>query len=390
MAQPAPQRIIGLMSGTSVDGIDAALVEIHEPEDTWRMSVLAHETYPYPDALRQQLLDASYPDTSRVDLICHANMAVGHCFADAALAVADLAGLPIEQVDLIGSHGQTLYHIPQATAEHLASTLQIGEPCVIAERTGVTTVADFRPRDMAAGGIGAPLAPYGHHLLFAHPQRTRAVQNIGGIGNVSVLANADPLHTLAFDTGPGNMVMDEAVRHYTHGEQHYDAGGELAAQGTVHPDLLEALMAHPFVAQAPPKATGREAFGRHFWRDVLTRAETLNLSANDVVRTCAAFTAESIGLNYERFIAPHTAIDDVIICGGGAENPVLLEMLRQRLHPTPVYTPDAFGYPNQALEAILFALLAHATVRGRPANAPRTTGATHPVILGKIIPGHPF
>ncbi len=386
------QRVIGLMSGTSVDGVDAAMIEVRDEPPSVRVQVLAHETYPYPPQLREQLLAASYPESSSVDLICHANVAVGNCFADAAIAIAASAELPLDQVDLIGSHGQTIYHIPVATTAPLRhlSTLQIGEPCIIAERTGVTTVADFRPRDMAAGGLGAPLAPYGHHLLFADPQRPKLVQNIGGIANVSALTETDAMQTLAFDTGPGNMLIDEAVHHATGGRQQYDVGGQLAAQGREHAGLLAELLQHPFLTQDPPKATGREAFGKAFWQHIHDRAIDLNLSPADIVRTCTAFTVESIVLNYERFIFPHSTIHDIIVCGGGAENPLLMQLFRQRVDPIPVVTPEHYGYPNAALEAIIFGLLAHATLNRRPANIPRTTGATHPVILGKIVPGRYF
>ena len=385
-------RVVGLMSGTSVDGVDAACVEVHGNGPSTQVRVLAHATYPYAPDLREQILAASYPESGQVDLICHVNVAVGECFAEATLAIIEAAGLKPDEVDLIGSHGQTLYHIPTAITHpprsaRLASTLQVGEPCVIAERTGITTVADFRPRDMAAGGVGAPLAPYAHHLLFADPDHPKLVQNIGGIGNVSVLAQSDLTQTLAFDTGPGNMLMDAAVTHFTAGQQFYDAGGEFASQGTVHPDLLATLMQHPFVHQAPPKATGREAFGHHLWQEIQAQAQALNLSVTDVVRTCTAFTVDSMVFNYEQFVYPQYNIDEIIVCGGGAENPVLMQMLRDRVSPIPVHTPEDYGYPNEALEAILSAMLAHATIHGQPANIPRTTGATHAVILGKIIPG---
>lgn len=391
VTQQAAQRIIGLISGTSVDGIDAVLIEAGSSGRATQVRVLAHATYPYPPELRTQILAASYPESSSVDLICHLNFALGTRFAEAALAIASAARLPIEQVDLIGSHGQTIYHIPVALTSppRQASTLQIGEPCVIAERTGVTTVADFRPRDMAAGGLGAPLAPYGHFLLFADAQRPKLVQNIGGIANVSVLASPDIMQTLAFDTGPGNMLIDEAVRHYTGGAQHYDAEGQMAAQGKVHPELLASLLQHPFLTQPPPKATGREAFGRGLWRTILQQAEALRLAPADVVRTCTAFTVEAVALNYERFIFPYWPMQEVVVCGGGADNPVLLRLLHERLQPLAVTTPETYGYPNAALEAILFALLARATMQGHTANVPCSTGAAHPVILGKIVPAAP-
>ena len=376
------------MSGTSVDGIDAVLATIHGPDPGIRVRVLAHTTSPYPPALREQILAASYPESSSVDLICHLNFVLGERFAEAALAVAQVANIPIDRVDLIGSHGQTLYHIPVATTSppRQVSTLQIGEPCIIAERTGVTTVADFRPRDMAAGGLGAPLAPYGHFLLFADPQRPKIVQNIGGIANATVLGGGDLLHSLAFDTGPGNMLIDEALRHFTAGQQHYDVDGQMAARGTVHQGLLAELLQHPFMTQPPPKATGRETFGKTFFQTILERSSTLGLTPADVVSTCTAFTVEAILLHYQQFIFPHWPIAEVVVCGGGASNPVLLGWLRERLRPCPVTTPDDYGYPNEALEALVFAVLAHATLHGQASNIPRATGARHAVILGKIVP----
>jgi anhydro-N-acetylmuramic acid kinase len=392
MKNRSTQCVIGLISGTSVDGVDAALIEVRDDGLPMSVHVLAYDTYPYPEYLREQLLAAAYPDSSSVDLICHLNVAVGACFAEAAIAIAAAADVPIEVVDLIGSHGQTIHHIPVATTtpRRSVSTLQIGEPCVIAERTGVTTVADFRPRDMAAGGLGAPLAPYGHYQLFADPQRPKLVQNIGGIANVSALTETDVMQTLAFDTGPGNMLIDEAARHATGGQQQFDAGGQLAAQGQSHAGLLSELLQHPFITQTPPKATGREAFGKHLWQRIRDRAADLNLSPADMARTCTAFTVESIALNYERFIFPHAAVDEIIVCGGGAENPLLMQLLRQRVQPISVVTPEHYGYPNAALEAIIFAMLAYATMHHRPSNIPRTTGATHPVVLGKIVPGRHF
>jgi anhydro-N-acetylmuramic acid kinase len=224
-------------------------------------------------------------------------------------------------------------------------------------------------------------------VLFADPERPKVVQNIGGIANVTVLAEPELQYTLAFDTGPGNMLMDEAVRHFTAGQQHYDIDGRLAAQGTVHQGVLMELLQHPFLHQPPPKATGREMFGKLLWHSLQERLSHLGLRPADVVRTCTAFTAASIVHNYERFIFPHWAISEVVVCGGGARNPVLMAMLRERLQPRMVTTPEDYGYPNDALEALLFAMLAHETLAGYPGNIPRATGARRPVILGKIVPG---
>lgn len=381
-------RVVGLMSGTSADGVDAALVEIEGHKRPQQVRVQAHATYPYPDELRQEILTASYPDSSSVDLLCHLNVTIGECFAAAVRQLVQTAGLRLDDIDLIGSHGQTVYHIPLVTTtpRRAVSTLQLGEPCVIAERTGITTVADFRPRDMAAGGLGAPLAPYGHFVLFAESERLKVVQNIGGIANVTVLAEADPGAILAFDTGPGNMLIDEAVRHFTAGRQHYDIDGRMAASGKTHRALLSELLEHPFLARTPPKATGREMFGRGLWQEILRRAHDLRLSPAEVVCTLTAFTVEAIGRNYDQFVLPHWPIAEVVVCGGGANNPVLMRLLQERLPACAFTTPDDYGYPNATLEAVLFALLAHATVHGQAGNIPRTTGARHPVVLGKIVP----
>jgi anhydro-N-acetylmuramic acid kinase len=382
-------RVIGLMSGTSADGVDAALIAIRGEGAGVEVDVLSHATYPYPADIRAQVLAASYPHSSSVDLICHLNATLGHCFADAACAVVAAADLSLDQVHLIGSHGQTIYHIPQVTTcpPRQRSTLQIGEPCIIAERTGLTTVADFRPRDMAAGGLGAPLSPYGHYVLFAKPGRPKLIQNIGGIANVTVLTGKGPEQTIAFDTGPGNMLIDEAVRHFTGGEQAFDRGGQIAATGKVHGGLLSELMQHPFITQEPPKATGREAFGAHFFHHILSRAAALGLPAEDVVATCTAFSAESISYHYASYILQHWPIAEVVVCGGGAQNPILMQMLTDRLPPScQISTPETYGYPNATLEAVLFALLAHATIHGVATNMPGTTGARYPTILGKIVP----
>lgn len=382
-------RAVGLMSGTSADGVDAALVALHGEGLDVEVEVLAHETYPYEASLRNLILSASYPESSSVDLICHLNAVLGHCFADAACAIVEAANVSLSQVHLIGSHGQTIYHIPQATPSppRLMSTLQIGEPCIIAERTGVTTVADFRPRDMAAGGLGAPLSPYGHYVLFARQKRPKLIQNIGGIANVTVLTGENLQNTVAFDTGPGNMLIDEAVRHFTQGQQGFDCDGKMAAAGKVDAGLLRELMQHPFIAQPPPKATGREAFGAQFFQQIVSRAKELKLTAEDVVATCTAFSAESIWQNYSAFILNRWSLDEVVVCGGGAQNPVLMDMLTERLPAScRISTPESYGYPNAALEAVLFALLAHATIDGITASMGSTTGTLHPTILGKIIP----
>ena len=388
-------RVVGLMSGTSADGVDAAIVDVG-PRG---VEVVAFDTYPYPAVLRREVMAACRPGQSGVDDLCHLNFALGEVFAEAVLRIARRARGGLASIDLIGSHGQTVYHIPGGRpfgGRRIRSTLQIGEPSIIAERTGITTVADFRPRDIAAGGQGAPLVPLADWLLFRHRRRTRAVQNIGGIANVTILpaprggrrkANAcDLADVLAFDTGPGNMIIDRVAQRATGGRLQYDKGGRLAARGRVHRGLLGDLMRHRFLRRRPPRTTGREEFGTQFADALLARARKQGISPADAIATATAFTAASIADAYRRF-SP-SPIDEVILCGGGSRNPILVGMITALVHPAGVALTDDFGIDADAKEAISFALLAARTIRGLPGNVPSATGARWPVILGKIVPGN--
>ncbi len=379
--------VLGLMSGTSVDGVDAAIVEIEgEPP---RLSVrLRHfTTIPFSPEQRRAIFRLFSPETSRVDVICAMNFRLGAWFADAALQAIAQAGLTPDQIDLVGSHGQTIHHLVGEDAP-TPSTLQIGEAAVIAERTGVTTVADFRVADVAAGGQGAPLVSYVDWLLLRHPHLNRAAQNIGGIGNVTWLpAESSSAPPISFDTGPGNMLIDAAVAHVTRGAQRYDEDGRIAARGRVHEKLLAELLAHPYLHQRPPKTAGREQFGAEFTASLWPRAQALGLSGPDLVATLTAFTAESIVRAYRDFLPAFP--DEIILSGGGALNPTLTAMLRQRAAPARVRRSDELGLPTDAKEAIAFAVLAYETIHRRPGNLPACTGARHPVILGKITPASP-
>ena len=372
------------MSGTSADGVDAAIVDLVGR----RVKLLAFETFPYPPKLRQAVLDLCRPETARADDVCHYNFVLGEAFAEAIVKLAAKAGIPLGTIDLIGSHGQTICHIPAGRRfgrRRIRSTLQIAEPCVIAERTGITTVAEFRPRDVAAGGEGAPLVPLADYLLFADRRRARAVQNIGGIANVTYLpAGGEPGGIVAFDTGPGNMVIDRLAGRVSGGRLRCDRGGRLARKGRVHDTLLRELMGHPYLRRRPPKSTGREAFGRAFADDLFRRARRRRIDGLDVLATATAWTAASIAEAYRRFLPAWP--DEVILCGGGARNAALTDMLAERLAPAAVRTTDEFGLSADAKEAVSFALLAAETIRGRCGNVPAATGARRPVVLGKIIP----
>jgi anhydro-N-acetylmuramic acid kinase len=381
-------RLAGLMSGTSADGVDAAIVDIRGRE----VRVLAFDTYPYRAALQREILRLCRPESAKLDEICHYNFVLGEVFAEAVIKLCKKSGIPLESVDLIGSHGQTIFHNPQGkryARRVVQSTLQIGEPSVIAQRTGITTVADFRPSDMAAGGEGAPLVPYADYILFSDRRLCRAVQNIGGIANVTFLpAMGDGVsrdEVLAFDTGPGNMVIDGVMRLITKGKRGYDRAGVVAAKGTVDEPLLAQMLRHPFLRRRPPKSTGREQFGQQYCEWLYETGRRAGLMPEDTVATATAFTAASIASAYRKFL-PRMP-DEMILCGGGAHNATLVRMLQQRLAGVRIRSTDEFGINVHAKEAVSFAILAYATIQGVPNNVPRATGASEPVVLGKIVPG---
>jgi anhydro-N-acetylmuramic acid kinase len=378
-------NVIGLMSGTSVDGVDAAVVEIDGAPPHLSVELLSFTFVPFDSDQRARIFALFDPATATVDRICHMNFAIGEWFAAATLQAIAEAGLMPAGVDLIGSHGQTIYHAVGQDSP-VRSTLQIGEAAVIAGRTGITTVSDFRVADVAAGGQGAPLVSYVDWLLLRHPSQARAVQNIGGIANVTYLPPGDdPAGVLAFDTGPGNMLIDYAAGQVTAGARAFDRDGLLAARGQVDERLLAELMAHPYLAQPPPKTTGREQFGVTFGAEVWARARAQGLSGQDLVATLTAFTATSIADAYRRFLPQMPG--EAILGGGGADNPALVAMLRQRLAPTRVTAHEAVGLSTKAKEAVAFAVLAYETIHGRPGNLPSCTGARTQKVLGKITPG---
>ena len=380
-------RVVGLMSGTSGDGVDAVLADIRGSGHDLKVRPLAFVSTAYPPGLQQRVLAVSVRGT--VAEVCHLNVVLGEWFARAALRVIRQAGLDPGKIDVIGSHGQTIHHLPNAVDEPgmgaVRSTLQIAESSVIAERTGVTTVANFRPRDMAAGGQGAPLTPYVHYVLLRDRKRSRLVVNLGGIGNVTYLPAGKGLESVtAFDTGPGNMVMDGVVRRLTKGREHMDPGGKLAARGRVAVGLLAKLLTHPYLKRNPPKSTGREEFGDDFVEQILAARKAHRLKLEDLLATCSLFTAITIGSGRKWLNGP---VDEVIVGGGGVRNRALMSNLSSVFSPVPVRTLETVGWESKAFEAVAFAVLAYQTVHGDCANVPSVTGATHPVVLGAITPG---
>lgn len=373
------RRVVGLMSGTSADGVDAALVEISGSGLASRCRPVGFRTTAYPPDVRRRLLALPKAEAKE---ICEMNFILGGLFARAVRELLAPLGAGPGDVDLIGSHGHTAWHCDPSQGG-VASTLQIGEAAVLAEATGAVVVSDFRTRDVAAGGSGAPLVPYADFLLFRKEGAVRALQNIGGIANVTVVP--DRLEgVFAFDSGPGNMVMDEVARAATAGKEQFDPSGRIAATGGVDDRLLRELLEHPYLRLAPPKSTGRELFGRPF-AEVLVRDFGPD-RLPDLLATVTRFTARSIQMAYERYVFPRTGIDEVWVSGGGAANETLMASIRELLDPIPVRILDEVSpIPGAGKEAVAFAILANEAIHESPANIPAATGAARPVVLGKIL-----
>jgi anhydro-N-acetylmuramic acid kinase len=396
--------VVGLISGTSMDGIDAALVRISGPATQPRVRLVAFATLNYSAPVRQTILRIATGEASTAGEISQLNFLLGELFAEAALRVCKKARISPSRLAAVGSHGQTIYHQGVPTREgarSITSTLQIAEPSVIAERTGVPVVADFRTADMAAGGQGAPLVPMVDYLLLPDARKGTVALNIGGIANFTVIpAGAKAVQVFGFDTGPGNMVIDGLVRHFTRGQKAYDAGGRWAAKGRALEPLLDEMLRLPFFSQPPPKSAGREQFGQDFIRQFfldrissdsaigkrrLTRQIGNRQSSivNDLLRTATELTARTIADALERFVLGKLAMHRLIISGGGAHNRLLVVRLAELLPNLRVHRSDEFGLDVDAKEAIAFAVLAHEAVRRKPANLPSATGARRPVLLGK-------
>jgi len=383
--------VIGLMSGTSADGVDASLCELSGGGgDKLNVRLVAQYEQEYPEMLRERILGAGDSDGAKTSELCELNFLLGEAFASAANALIDSSGVPRSEIDLIGSHGQTISHLPPRTEAHsfqLGSTLQIGEPAVIAERTGITVISNFRARDMAAGGQGAPLVPFVDYLLYASADSTRVALNMGGISNVTWLpAKGGPEQTVAYDTGPGNMIIDEMVRYLTQGEQSYDRDGSIAASGRVNAGLLEELLKHPFLKRVPPKSTGREEFGVDYAIEKFEYGVHHGIMPRDIIATATEFTALSIARSLKAFLLSKGSIDELIASGGGVLNPVLMDALRRDLPGIKISTSDDYGVPLKAKESLAFAVLGRETALGRPSNLPSATGAKGPRVLGQITP----
>ncbi len=379
-------KVVGLMSGTSLDGIDAALVELEDGAgDDISCRLIAFETYPFTPARRDEI-HAAMGAGGNAAALARLHARLGEWFADAVVAVCRAAGVPLGEIDVVGSHGQTIWHDPPRDGRR-GATLQLGCPATIAERMGVDVVSDFRSRDMAAGGEGAPLVPWVDRLLFTG-DRPRVLQNVGGMANLTRLPpRGDDGPLVAFDTGPGNALIDAAVALATDGREAFDRDGEWARAGTVDATLLEQLLADPYFQRPPPKSTGRERFGRPY----VERLAGANGPKGrgewaDLVATLTALTARSIAVAVRRWADPG-ADGEMIVTGGGSRNGALMDMLRRELDPLPVREGVALGIPPEAKEAVAFAVLAWAHLAGRPASVPEVTGATGARVLGSLTPG---
>ncbi len=380
------KHIIGLMSGTSLDGIDAVLTKIKGSGVNTRVTQIGFITYPFPVGLKELLLENSSVNKGNVSDICRLNFLISLIYADAVFALCKKSKFDIKNVDLIGSHGQTIHHLPQKKKYYgyeFGSTLQIGDPSVIAKKTGIPVIGDFRTGDVALGGEGAPLVPYFDFIMFHSKMKNRALLNIGGISNITVLnKKGTSADVLAFDTGPGNMMIDITAQKFFN--VNFDKGGKLALSGKVNSNLLNDLIRKDtFIDKVAPKSTGREYYGREFLSPFFRKYK--NVSGGDWLATVAAFTAYGVFRNYERFIRPETIIDELFVSGGGARNLFLMRSLRGYFGKSVnVKNVKDLGVSPDAKEAVCFAVLANETLSGNPSNIPRVTGAVKPTILGKI------
>lgn len=382
-------RVLGMMSGTSADGIDVALARISGAPPRLSAQLEQHHHVSFPAFIRKSILRLANGAVATTAEISELNFLIGEELARAAIAACKKWRVSLKEVSLIGSHGQTVFHLGAPARfqgkVRAASTLQIGETSIIAERTGVSTVGDFRPADMAAGGQGAPLIPFVDYLLYRDSERGRVALNIGGIANLTVIPRgARAADVFAFDTGPGNMIVDALVERITRGKSTYDHDARIALSGRTIQELLARLMREPYLRKRPPKSTGREQFGESYAQSLIAWGNQHHAGPADLVRTATVFTSLTIADAFRRFILPRTKVDELIVAGGGARNPLIMAQLAGSLPGIEIVPASRFGVPAEAKEAFGFAILAYETYHGRPSNLPSATGARHQVILGKI------
>ncbi len=383
-----PMPVLGMMSGTSADGIDVALARISGAPPNLNAKLLGHTSVKFPGAVRKEIFRVAEQHPVTAGALSQLNFRLGEVFAEAAIVACRKLRIAPKKIALIGSHGQTIFHQGKTVnflGRRTASTLQIGDPAIIAAYTGITIVGDFRPADIALGGQGAPLVPYADYLLYRHPKLGRVSLNLGGIANITVLPRAaQPQQVFAFDTGPANMLIDALVAHFTHGRLRFDENARLSSQGRSIPALLDELLRDPYLKLPPPKSTGREYYGHAYLKKLLALGRRYRAKPNDLIRAATISTALSVVDALNRFVTPKTKIHQLIISGGGAHNPLILAQLSAALPGVEVLPSSRLGIPEGAKEAFAFALLAYETFHKRPTNLPSATGARGPAILGKI------
>jgi len=378
-------RVAGIMSGTSVDGIDVAIVDIAEKSAALRVETVTFHSIPYPKLVREAILAVSNSMTHTAT-IARLGFLLGELYAAAVHETCRRKGVPLDSITLLGMHGQTIFHESESVeylGHRVASTLQIGEAAVVSERTGLWTISNFRERDIAAGGKGAPLVSIVDYLLFRHRRIGRVALNIGGIANITLIpAGAERCDVLAFDTGPGNMVIDALVTHMTGGKKHYDQDGKIGRRGKIHPRLLESMLSDPYFAFGPPKTAGREQFGQDFANGLIASG----LPLPDLIATATELTARSIAQAITTSISAEDRVKEVIVSGGGVHNGQIMRRLRELLPQLSVEPSSNHGIDPDAKEAVAFAVLAYEFIQGRPGNLPSATGARHQALLGKSSP----
>jgi anhydro-N-acetylmuramic acid kinase len=372
---------VGIMSGTSLDGIDVVIASIEGTYTNTRVEIKAFKTYPLTDGIIKRIKEAMNDQTCHAALISSLNMELGYLFGDAAIRCCQEAGIPLEDIEYVASHGQTIWHINEDNNPYLRSSLQLGEGSAIASIMKTTVVSNFRCADIASGGQGAPLVPYVDYLLFSDQKISRSLHNLGGISNFTYLekgCHEDDI--IACDTGPANMMINRACQVLYH--QPYDDGGKIAKSGQLIKPMFDELMAHPFLKEIPPKSTGREVFGDQLTDTFIERFQTCRYE--DIIHTLTQFTAQSIVDAYKRFIIQKHPLDEIIFSGGGARNEYLLELIQEGLPAIKIKTLDDAGMDSQIKEALAFLILGHETLHHRPSNLINATGAKKHVILGQI------
>lgn len=385
---------VGLMSGTSLDGVDVVLVEIEGIGKNTKINLVNSHFQSYQHDIRGNLLKLCQPKTATIDRICQMNAFLGRFFGEAVNELISTSEIPKEHIMFVASHGQTIYHIPEQTGSNewdTPSTLQIGDISILSETVGLPVIGDFRPADIAVGGQGAPLVSYIDYLLFTHESKTRVVQNIGGIGNLTYLPpKATRKDVIAFDTGPGNMVIDALVEIITKGNQTFDTNGAMASKGNVSKELLHELNNHPYLLRPFPKTTGREEFGQHFVQHLFSKARMKEINDYDLLATVTAWTAKTIVYSYKQLEKHYgTSINEVVVSGGGCNNPTLLKYLDLYLPNMTIRKSDELGINYDLKEAMSFVILGHECLNGKFNNLPTATGATRQVIMGKVAFSQP-